>query len=64
MGSGKHNQIATNEQFIECYDRLKVEGYGFKSKMAKELGVSPAVITNREKHLMKNGLIALELKHR
>jgi len=60
MSSGGHNKKNSNEEFIECYERLRVVGQGYKTRIAEELDLSPSTVTRRIAHLQKNGIVALE----
>lgn len=50
----------SDDKFLEAYERLSKEGYGFKANMAKELGLDKSTITQRIKRGQISGKIPLE----
>jgi hypothetical protein len=53
-------QKVSEEKFIETYNRLVVEGYGYQAKMCKELDLDKGTVSARIKRLIRDGVIALE----
>ena len=64
MSSGGLNRKNSNEDFIDCYEKHRDSGYGFKGKIAKELGINPSSVTKRIEHMKRVGLIAMDSGHK
>ena len=53
-------QKVTDEEFLDCYNEQVKTGYGFRGRIAKELGLSNPAITDRIKRMKARGIIPLD----
>lgn len=54
------NTKHSNEEFIDCYNKHKANGYGYATQIAKELGLSSSSVSRRINRLKSLGLIPLD----